>query len=238
MVEYTTKNVHREHWMLHRKLASWAGAILASLFLNIGLFSLLPGLVDRSIKQPETLEPISMINIVRIKRQDPPLKKPEKKPPEEKKIEPKKALLKRPTVQKDLIRTRVVPIPFALNPKLPPLPDALPTPDIKMVAVAPVDLKGNFGIGELDKPLTPLAMAPPIYPFKAKRRGIEGWVDVKFLVNKAGGVGKIEITDAHPPDIFNDNVRRCVAGWKFVPGTVDGVPVTVWAERRIRFKLE
>jgi protein TonB len=31
---------------------------------------------------------------------------------------------------------------------------------------------------------------------------------------------------------------RCVSGWRFKPGTVEGMPVKAWAETTIRFKLE
>ncbi len=47
----------------------------------------------------------------------------------------------------------------------------------------------------------------------------------------------MEILEAKPKKLFNNSVRRCVLGWRFKPGTIDGEAVDVWAETVIRFKL-
>ena len=79
---------------------------------------------------------------------------------------------------------------------------------------------------------------PPVYPPSAKRRGIEGWVKVRFVVNPRGEVQDVSIVDAKPPGVFDDSVTRCVFGWRFQPGTVDGTPVSAWVETTVRFELE
>jgi protein TonB len=238
MIGLSEKDAHRRGGVEDGNRFMWGAAVLASMLLNIGLFALLPGLVDWSVQRPGDHDRVATVNFIRIKRPEMPPKKPEKMPPELEKTEPRKAAAKKTVIQKDVIRARVVPIPFELNPRLPPLPDSLPTPDIKMVSAPPVSLKSIYGIGELDKDLTPLATAPPVYPFRAKRMNIEGWVDVKFLVGENGSVETVEILGAQPSDIFEQSVVQCVSGWRFVPGTVEGVPVKVWVERKIRFVLE
>jgi protein TonB len=102
---------------------------------------------------------------------------------------------------------------------------------------APV-LKAHYSMGELDSPLIPLVKIPPIYPIRASRRGIEGFVIVQFLVTKNGEVERIKIIEAHPKKIFDQNVIHCVSQWKFKPGTVEGIPVATLARTTIRFKLE
>ena len=48
------------------------------------------------------------------------------------------------------------------------------------------------------------------------------------------------VDEAHrlPPDIFDQSVRCCVAGWRFQPGSVDGIAVKTRAETTVRFNLE
>ena len=72
----------------------------------------------------------------------------------------------------------------------------------------------------MDGPLTVLARVPPLYPMGARRRGIEGWVKVLLVVDETGHVDDIEVVAAEPPGMFEESVRRCVAGWRFQPGTV------------------
>jgi len=97
---------------------------------------------------------------------------------------------------------------------------------------------GVFLASELDSPLTPLAKIPPIYPLRAARRGIQGWVRVQFVVNTSGGVENPEILEADPDQIFDASVINCVAQWKFKPGTMEGVAVSTLAQTTIKFQLE
>jgi protein TonB len=78
---------------------------------------------------------------------------------------------------------------------------------------------------------------PPIYPIQAKRRGIEGWVKVTFLVNQQGLVEKIKIVDSHPTGVFDQSAIRSVSTWRFNPGTVEGVAVNTWATQTLKFEL-
>ncbi|MGM0404242.1 MAG: energy transducer TonB, partial [Thermodesulfobacteriota bacterium] len=87
-------------------------------------------------------------------------------------------------------------------------------------------------------PLTAVSRMPPVYPMNAKRRNIEGWVRVRFIVDKEGTVEDIEILEEKPPGVFDRAVIDCVSGWRFNPGTVGGVPVRTVAETTIRFELD
>src|SRR5205814_2364765 len=42
----------------------------------------------------------------------------------------------------------------------------------------------------------------PLFPSDASRRGIDGWVDLQFLVNTDGSVGELTIVGAQPVGIF------------------------------------
>jgi protein TonB len=130
-------------------------------------------------------------------------------------------------------------LPFEINPRLPGGPSSLELPPLESAPVTGAgDLAGVFSAGELDAPLTPLTRLSPLYPMRAKDRGIEGWVKVKFLVDADGRVGEVSILDAHPEGLFEKSVRRCIGGWRFKPGTVAGMAVKTWVETTIRFELE
>lgn len=130
-------------------------------------------------------------------------------------------------------------LPFEVNPRLPGGPNSLVLPPLKSAPlVNPTALPTAFSIGQLDGPLTTLTRIPPVYPDKARQRGVEGWVKVALFVDETGRVGNITILDAKPKDLFDRSVERCVRGWRFKPGTVEGIPVKAKVETVIQFELE
>lgn len=208
----------------------WGTAGLLSLVLNMVLFSLMPALICDAPGKKEGREDFQVVNMVRIKPPDPELKKPEKK------VEPKKITdIKQPLHQKKIELPKVA---FEINRKLPGGPAFLPSPPMATLDFSHFGLKGAYEIGEIDGPLVAIAQVPPVYPLRAKTRGIEGWVKVKFLVNKQGLVENLEIIEAAPKDIFDTCTRKCVSAWRFSPGTVEGEPVTTRVITTIRFELE
>lgn len=225
----------RKKW---RTCAGWTIAILFSGLLNITLFGLMPGLVQMIPKDQTDLEDIKAIQVIRIKRQETPPRKKEREKPKPREI-PKKIKTTTPTrviKQKDItLKPR---LPFKLNPRLPATPGSLVMPPMENFSMDGPELKGLYDMGELDNPLTPLVKIPPIYPMRAMRRGIEGWVKIKFLVNTNGLVENPKVMEATPESIFDKSVINCVLKWKFKPGTVEGVPVNTMVETTIRFKLE
>jgi protein TonB len=128
---------------------------------------------------------------------------------------------------------------FEINPRLPAGPDTLALPDFKSAPLMPfAKLPDVFNPDQLDGPLKVLARVPPLYPVRARSRGIEGWVKVILVVDERGRVDNIEIVAAEPKDTFEQSVLHCVADWRFKPGTVEGIPVRAKVETTIRFLLE
>ena len=95
-----------------------------------------------------------------------------------------------------------------------------------------------FAAGDLDQPLITLTRLPPVYPFEARQRNIQGWVNVRFVVTTRGTVERVTIVAAQPPGIFERSVIRCISGWRFRPGTIEGQPVNTWAETTVKFELK
>lgn len=215
----------------------WTGSILLAIFLNMALFSLMPRLIQSDHKQPQEYDKIQTVNFIRMKPKEiPPKPKEIKKEPE--KPKPEKQNIVKTVTSPPQLSFKKPDLPFELNPRLPIGAIQLPAPDIQSFSIAGPDLKDFYDVGEIDSPLTPIVQMRPIYPMMAKRQGIEGWVKVRFLVTETGRVEKVSILDAQPPNIFDHAVIQCVSAWRFKPGTIEGVPVNVWAETVVRFELE
>jgi protein TonB len=133
--------------------------------------------------------------------------------------------------------TRSLSMPFEINPRLPQGPTTITMPEVMSTSLDTLSLDTFFDTGDLDQPLTVISRVPPLYPFRAKAKAIEGWVSVEFTVNEQGRVEDIKILDAEPEKIFDDSVMQCVAAWRFKPGRVNRELVKTRARTRIRFKL-
>lgn len=218
--------------LIRRNGATWLWAGLCALTLNAALFALMPHLLHLADQAPAYEKIISPINVVRIRQPESPVKRKAEPPPEP----PPKRPLAEKTPRKP-IKSRLT-LPFELNPRLPSGPGTLTLPALPPAAVDVSGFDEAFLSDDLDDPLTVMARIPPIYPYQAKQRGIEGWVTVQFLVDEKGGVGRVSVKESRPPGVFEDSVIRCVSGWRFKPGRVEGIPVKTWAETTIRFELE
>ena len=216
----------------------WMLAIGFSAALNLTLFGLMPGLIHMIPQDQQDLEDIKAIQVIRVKhRETPPRKKELKKPKPKKEPIRRKTVTPTRTVQQKSMQLKPR-LPFQLNPKLPVTANSLIMPPMENFSLTAPALKGLYEMGELDSPLTPLAKIPPIYPMRAMRRSIEGWVKIRFLVNTKGLVEQLKVLEAKPEGIFEKSVVNCVSQWKFKPGTVEGVAVNTMAETTIRFELE
>lgn len=104
--------------------------------------------------------------------------------------------------------------------------------------VAAISNRDFYRMGELDQePVNQVRMAP-VYPFRARRRGIEGAVKIRFFVTPSGQVTGLEIVKAEPVGFFEAAVRQTVSKWHFQPGRVAGVKVKTLVETTIVFKLK
>lgn len=230
----TTNDIKYLDALSRRNWSTWAWAAAIALAMNMTLFTIMPYLLHRQPAKPVHEQLVSHINVIRIKRPASEVRRQTTKPhepPEKKNKLPPKSPARQPLQAKLML-------PFEINPRLPDGPDTLDLPSLETAALHITGMQEAFGLDDLDGPLTPLGRIPPIYPMAAKRRGIQGWVKVKFVVNEQGGVERITIVDAKPPGIFDQSVKRCVSKWRFKPGTVEGLPVKAWVETTVRFELE
>lgn len=214
-------------------LRALLATLLGAVGVNVLLFLLMPYLLHHADPKASLEQPAQSVNVIRVKRPEiepAHQKNPPPEPKQEKKPQPKP----RPAIT----ATRKLSLPFEVNPRLPSSPTTLDLPDIQTSSFGSPDLGKPFSTDQLDNPLQVLVRIPPIYPMNAKRRGVEGWVKVGFVVDTKGQVQDIKILAADPTDMFDQSVQRCVSGWKFSPGTIEGMPVNARVETVIRFKLE
>ncbi|MBF0455514.1 MAG: energy transducer TonB [Magnetococcales bacterium] len=92
--------------------------------------------------------------------------------------------------------------------------------------------------GPIDRDFIPLARIPPHYPYRALRRGIEGWVKVSFLITEQGKVDNLVLVDSNPPKLFDQAALKAVLRWTFKPRIHNGKPVATRAEQMVNFKLK
>ncbi len=89
-------------------------------------------------------------------------------------------------------------------------------------------------------PLTDLKLVSfraPNYPNRAKRSGIEGWVQLEFVVNETGATEDIQVVAAEPLDIFDSAVVAAVSDYRFEPYQQDGRRYRRAAQTLVRFEL-
>lgn len=126
-----------------------------------------------------------------------------------------------------------------------PPPPVLRNRDIAVDGGVEID-SGDFGVVagpvfdpsllDSDSPVRLVTVAPQ-YPVRAL--GVEGYVDVRFDVTKAGTTENLEIIGYEPSTIFNRAVLRAVSRWRYQPKLVNGEPiVTKGVMERVSFKME
>lgn len=217
---------------------TWITWLLSGLLaggLNLAMFLFLPRISDPDLPEMNLGKVIPHVSVIRMKRPETDVRQRPPQPPEPPEVKPKQ------TPQKAPARpiTKKLALPFEVNPRLPTGPGNLELPPWEGVPMVETSaLQGTFTVGQLDGPLAALARIPPVYPLRARRRGIQGWVNVAFVVDQTGKVDEITILEAEPPGLFEKSVVQCIRSWRFKPGTVEGMPVRAKAETTIRFELE
>ena len=78
----------------------------------------------------------------------------------------------------------------------------------------------------------------PQYPALSKRRGEEGRVVLRVLVNSQGQPERAEVQTGSGSERLDDAARRAALLALFKPHIENGRPVTVWAIVPILFSLE
>ena len=79
---------------------------------------------------------------------------------------------------------------------------------------------------------------PPRYPRMARRRGYEGTVLIKVLVNRDGKVNEVKVIQSSGYDVLDRSALNTVKDWSFEPGMKGDRAVEMWVVVPIRFALK
>jgi TonB family protein len=78
----------------------------------------------------------------------------------------------------------------------------------------------------------------PVYPVDAARDGIEGWVDVEFVIDVMGQPRDFEVVGAEPKGRFEDAALAALSKYRYRPFIHDDRPFARRLRLRIRFALQ
>ncbi|WP_315981525.1 energy transducer TonB [Aliamphritea spongicola] len=92
-----------------------------------------------------------------------------------------------------------------------PATDAPPTP-----VVAPSAMSAQL---PMNVSAAPEIRGEPSYPSRARRRRIEGYVLVEFVVDANGNIvtDSYKVLESKPKKVFDKVVRRAVLRWRYAP---------------------
>jgi TonB family protein len=97
-------------------------------------------------------------------------------------------------------------------------------------------LAAAVDVQNLDGPITPLAIPPPDYPEHLQMRGIQGIVEIVFLVNEDGRTESAVVERSVHPGL-DAECLKAIRRWRFAPMTSGGKPVKVRMLQRFPFLL-
>lgn len=202
--------------------------------INGLLFSLMHAMVSPRHSTAQRFTEVTTLDFLRsdAAAQSEPVSKPRQPPPkpEQQRIEPSQQIFQtRPSSTAfDSLALSIPRLELDLS------PDVGSGPYIGEVKAEPSHQISSL---ILASELTAVVRLPPQYPPLAKRRHIEGFVDVEFTVDQQGQVKDPKIVTADPPDVFNRAVLRVLLHWRFEPKMVNGQAVRIRAKQRIDFSL-
>ena len=78
---------------------------------------------------------------------------------------------------------------------------------------------------------------PVVYPSQAIARGIEGWVDLEFVVDRNGQPRNLAVVQASPPGRFDAAALAAVAQYRYAPFERDSRVYERLLRLRVRFQM-
>jgi protein TonB len=85
----------------------------------------------------------------------------------------------------------------------------------------------------IDGDALPVSRVAPLYPQRAQRRGLEGFVVLEFTVTKTGSVRDVKVIESSNA-VFERSAMNAIQKFKYRPRIIAGEPVEVSG---IQFKL-
>ena len=95
------------------------------------------------------------------------------------------------------------------------------------------------GCASEQRPPQLVAMGSLAYPALASAEGRQGWVHVRYDIDRSGAVANAEVLAAEPAGVFEQAALDFVRSWRFRPITEGGEAIVVRGTvSRIDFRLD
>lgn len=194
-------------------------ALVGGGIIAAGLFLFMHSLISQQQEAKLNAQNVSLVNFVKVQKQEtvrtknyqkPPAPKKPKNPPPKEQIQVSKGS----NVQRQNLN---------LNVNLSNVPfNAGGTG----VYIGNGQASSGSGGGGGYSPLTPMVRVQPMYPPQAAIQGIQGEVNVCFTVEPDGSVSNPHVVSAKPRrGIFDNAAIQTILQWKFYPQKQNGKPV-------------
>ena len=202
-------------------------AVVASLFVSYALFYFMQSMTLQN--NPDgasaTVSPLQHIQFIRVKRNE-SVEVKERKAPAPPKVQAAPAAAFQSTPVEVSAPSSGIALP----------PIDIPTFGGTKIPTGVINL--SLGSVAVDEETIPVFRVPPLYPHRAAKRGLEGWVRVEFTITTRGTVRNARVLEASPKGIFEHAALRAISRWKFKPKLVKGLAVERLGDQLFTFKLE
>jgi TonB family protein len=86
--------------------------------------------------------------------------------------------------------------------------------------------------------MTLQSSTPAVYPPELLARGVRGWVDLEFVVDRDGRTRDIVVKQGSPPERFDEAAVAAVQQYRYVPFAQDGRTYERRLKMRMRFQVQ
>jgi len=90
----------------------------------------------------------------------------------------------------------------------------------------------------VDDPPRALQQTAPVYPERARKKGITGRVVLSLLIDAGGSVQDVRVTESQPAGVFDEAAVSAVKTWRFKPALYEGRPVSIRVTLPLRFGFD
>lgn len=204
--------------------------LLLAIGLNLGLFLIMDSMVSTGSMRTVELMDVEPVEFVRTVVDEETRSRDRRTPPP-----PKPREIARPQAQVTDIAQRATALDVSSSYEISSLLGEGGGAAIAQNVLA--SSVGDFDV-LMANDLVPISMLPPQFPPAARARGIEGWVDVIFVVSTRGDVEEAWVVESEPPEMFDQAAIDAAMRWRFRPVTENGEAVPAERIIRINFSLE
>lgn len=197
-------------------------AMLGSVAFAMLLFIIMQWLIQRPGFATNTTPPTLLMERVRL-HEPAQTRNTAKSPQQQKQLPPSRPLAATPAQASPTT-------PFAFK-------QTMPLSDFSELAASTAYGTGQSW-GPVDNSLVILNRIEPVYPPTAARRGIEGWVKLRFNVDAQGRVRNAIVVNAQPQNLFDRAALQAVQQWRFKPRRIDGQSVATSVVQTLKFTLD